>query len=197
MKAFYTFFYFLIYPFFNLCHPQKAIHRERIPEGAVLLCPNHTQACDPFMIAFAIGLKNRPQVMAKEELLRIPILGWIMRKAGIFAVERGKSDLSAMKRAMKVLKEGEKLLIFPEGTRSRTGELGEGKAGVSMISIHTGAPILPIYMPPKKKWFRRTPVVFGEPYLPTVAGRRGTSEEYEAIAKDLMARIAALKEEAK
>ena len=196
-KAVYTFFYYLFWPFFNLFHPQKPIHAERVPEGAALLCPNHTQACDPFLVAFAVKLKNRPQVMAKEELMHLPFLGWLMKNAGVFGVGRGKADMSAIKRSIKALKEGEKLLVFPEGTRSKDGTIGEGKSGVSMIAIHAGVPIVPIYMPPKKKWFRRTPVVFGEPYVPTVAGKRGTSEEYDAIAKDLMARIAALEAEAK
>ena len=87
---------------------------------------------------------------------------------------------------------GDKLLLFPEGTRSKDGEMGEGKRGVAMIAVRTGVPILPIYIPAEKKWFRRTPVVFGEPYLPQVESRRGSAEEYEAIAADLIDRIAGL-----
>ncbi len=192
MKAFYSFFYYLIWPFFNLLHPIRAIGRENIPEGAALICPNHTQTCDPFMIAFAVKLKNRLRVMAKAELMDLPVLGWMMKTAGVFGVERGKSDVGAIKQAMKCLRDGEKLLLFPEGTRSRDGTLGKAKGGAAMLSIRTGAPIVPVYMPPKKRWFRPTPVVFGAPYIPQVQTRRGSAEEYEAAAEDLMARIADL-----
>lgn len=197
MKTVFAILYCLAYPFFNLVHPSKAIHKENIPEGAALLCPNHTKASDPLFVVFAMGLCHRPQVMAKEEIMRIPVLGWLLSKAGVFAVARGKSDVGAVKRALKCLKSGDKLLIFPEGTRSKDGDLGEGKTGVAMMALRTGAPIVPIYMPAKKKWFGRTPVVFGEPFYPKAENGRGGSEDYERIAAELMERIAALAEEAK
>lgn len=194
MKAFYTLIYCLLWPFFNLAHPCKAIGRENIPEGAALFCPNHTSLTDPLFAVFALRLRNRPQVMAKAEVMELPILGWLLKKAGVFAVERGKSDVGAIKHALKALKGGEKLLLFPEGTRSKTGELGQAKGGAAMLAVRTGVPIVPMYIPAKKPWFCRTPVVFGTPYFPHVAGPKGTAEEYEAIARDLMERIAGLKE---
>lgn len=197
MKIFYTIIYCAVWPFFNLVHPCRAIGREHIPEGPVILCPNHTRLSDPLFAVFAMGLKNRPQVMAKAELLAIPVLGWLLGKAGVFAVDRGKSDIGAIKRAMKCLKSGGKLLMFPEGTRSQDENLGDAKAGAAMLSVRTGAPLLPIYIPAKKKWFRRTPVVFGEPYIPRTRTGRGSAEEYRAIASGLMDRIAALEERAR
>lgn len=194
MKQVFTLLYLIVWPFFNLVHPGRAIGRENIPDGPVLLCPNHTRLSDPLFVVFALTLKHRPQVMAKAELMEIPVLGWLLSKAGVFAVERGKSDVTAIKRAMKCLKSGDKLLIFPEGTRYKDGVMGEAKTGVAMLALRTGTPILPIYIPAKKKWFGRTPVVFGEPYLPQTETRHGSAQEYEEISKDLMARIAALKE---
>lgn len=129
--------------------------------------------------------------------MKIPVLGWLLGKAGVFAVARGKSDIGAVKRSLKCLKDGDKLLIFPEGTRSRDGDLGEGKTGVAMMALRTNAPIVPIYIPAKKKWFGRTPVVFGEPFYPKAENGRGNAEDYERIAAELMDRIAALAEEAK
>lgn len=197
MKTVYAILYCIAWPFFNLVHPCRAVGRQRVPDGPVILCPNHTRLSDPLFVAFALGLRFRPQVMAKAELLEIPILGWLLKKAGIFAVERGKSDVAAVKRAMKCLKSGDKLLLFPEGTRYKDGKMGEGKTGVALLSLRTGAPILPMYIPAKKKWFGRTPVVFGEPYLPQTETRHGSAEEYEAITRDLMERIAALEAQAK
>lgn len=198
MKTVFAILYCIVFPFFNLFHPSKPIHRENIPEGAALLCPNHTRASDPLFVVFAMSLRHRPQVMAKEEIMRIPVLGWLLSKAGVFAVARGKSDVGAIKRALKCLKDGDKLLMFPEGTRSKDGDMGEGKTGVALLALRTGAPIVPIYIPAKKNWFRRTPVVFGEPFYPQVeGGKKGNAEDYERIAAELMSRIAALEEQAK
>lgn len=197
MKTVYAIIYCIVWPFFNLFHPCKAVGRESVPEGAVILCPNHTRMSDPFFVVFALGLKIRPRVMAKAELMNVPVIGWLLKKTGVFAVERGKSDVGAVKEAIKCLKGGDKLLLFPEGTRHRDGTLDEsGKTGAAMFSVRTGAPLLPIYIPAEKKWFRRTAVVFGQPYLPRVEGRKGSSEEYKAIAKELMRRIAELEEQA-
>lgn len=196
MKTVFAILYCIIYPFFNLVHPCKPIHRERLPEGGALLCPNHTKLTDPLFVVFALGLKTRPQVMAKAEFMRLPVIGWILSKAGVFAVDRGKADVTAVKRALKCLKEGDKLLMFPEGTRSKDGNMGEARTGAAMFALRTGVPIVPMYIPAEKKWFRRTPVVFGEPFYPTAEGKKGTAEDYERIAEELMERISALKVEA-
>lgn len=198
MKTWYPLLYCVVWPFFKLFHPSKAIGREHIPEGAAILCPNHTRMSDPFFVVFAMGLSIRPRVMAKAELMGVPVIGWILKKAGVFAVERGKSDVGAVKEAIKCLKGGDKLLLFPEGTRHKDGTIDEsGKTGAAMFAVRTGSPIVPIYIPAEKRWFRPTPVVFGEPFFPQTEGRKGSAEEYKAIAKELMSRIAALEEQAR
>lgn len=193
MNIVYAIVYCIAWPFFNLVHPCRAIGREHIPQGGVLVCPNHTAMSDPLLLVFAFHLEHQCRVMAKEEVMRVPILGWILGKAGVFGVKRGKADVGAIKQAMQFLKNGEKLLLFPEGTRVREGE-GDAKTGAAMLAVRCGVPILPVYIPEKKRWFRRTPVVIGEPYTPQVASRKGSAEEYEAITADLMERIYALKE---
>ena len=192
MKTVFAILYCIVWPFFNLVHPCRAVDWENMPDGPVVLCPNHTSANDPLFVVFALTLKHRPQVMAKAELISIPVLGWLLEKAGVFAVERGKSDVGAIKRAMKCLKSGDKLLMFPEGTRSQDETMGDAKTGAAMLAVRTGSPILPIYIPAEKKWFGRTPVVFGEAYIPKTENGKGSAEEYKAIARDLMDRIAAL-----
>ena len=194
MRMFYAVIYTIIWPFFNLVHPHRAIGRERIPEGGVLVCGNHTSLSDPLFLAFAFHKKYQLRPMAKAELLRVPFIGWSFKRVGVFGVERGKSDVGAIKQAMKYLKEGEKVLLYPEGTRVRAsrGEESEPKTGAAMLAVRCGVPILPVYVPEKKRWFGRTPVVIGEPYLPHVESRKGTQEEYEAITAALMARIRAL-----
>lgn len=198
VERWYKLIYCVIYPFFNLVHPSKAIGRENLPEGGALICANHTKASDPFFIVFAFGLKNRVCAMAKAEIMRVPVIGWLLGKAGVFGIERGKADVGAIKTAMKKLKAGEKMVMFPEGTRvDEEAEDHEAKTGVAMLSLRTGVPIVPVYIPGKKNWFRPTPVVIGEPYHPKTAGKRATPEEYQAIADDLMERIFALAEQVK
>ena len=198
MRTFYAVIYAVIWPFFNLVHPNRVIGKAHIPEGAALVCGNHTALSDPVLLAFAFGRRRQIRPMAKAELLKIPILGWILRHIGVFGVERGKSDVAAIKQAMTLLRAGEKVLIYPEGTRVRAsrGEHSEPKTGAAMLAVRCGVPILPVFIPEKKRYFRRTPVVIGEPYLPKVETRKGTQEEYEAITQDLMERIRALEAQA-
>ena len=186
--------YAIIWPFFNLVHPVKAVGRENIPEGAAVICPNHSAASDPFYVVFAFGRKNPMWAMAKQEVLNWPVVGWILGKAGVFGVDRGSADLKAAKTALRCLKENRKLLMFPEGTRVHEGENVEAKAGAALFATRTGSPLLPVYIPTRKRLFRSNTVVIGKPYYPQIAGRKATTEELQAIANDLMERVRALGE---
>ena len=187
----YSILWTIIWPFFSLCHPCRAIGKENLPEGGALFCANHSCLNDPVCL--------RP--MAKSEFMNIPVLGWLLKKAGVFAVDRGKSDVTAIKTAIKYLKSGEKVLLFPEGTRvkggvDKYGHESEAKSGAAMLAVRTGVPIVPVYIPEKKNWFRFTNIVIGEPYYPQVESKKGTAEEYQVIAEDLMERIHALEAKA-
>lgn len=183
------FLYLIIWPFFNLCHPVRVIGRERIPEGPALVCPNHSTIGDPFYVVFAFGYRFPMWAMAKIQIMRVPVIGFLLSKAGVFGVDRGHSDIKAVKTALRCLKEGNKLLIFPEGTRVEEGENVEAKGGAALFATRTGVPIIPVYVPTHKPWFRPVTVVIGEPYHPQIAGRRPTNAESHAISKDLMERI--------
>lgn len=202
MKSVYTTIWCIAAPFFSLAHPCRLIGKERLPEKGGLFCANHSSMIDPICLAVALGVKWHMHAMAKAEVLRWPILGWVLKKAGIFGVERGKSDIGAIKTAMKYLKNDEMVLIFPEGTRikdgvDRFGNESEAKAGAAMLAVRTGAPLVPVYIPPKKRWFRFTNIVIGEPFYPQVESKKGSAEEYQAIAEDLMSRVYALEAESK
>ena len=191
--------YRIIYPivwiFFNLFHPCRAIGREHIPEGGAVICGNHTHASDPFFIVFAFRRCNPLAIMAKAELLQVPVIGPILRLVGVFGVDRGKSDVGAIKHALRLLKEGRKLLLFPEGTRVKEGADVEAKTGAAMLALRAGVPIVPVWIPSKRKWFRRTDVLIGEPFFPQAAGRRPTAEDYDRVTEEMMTRIEALKEQ--
>ena len=181
--------YAIIWPFFNLMRPLRVHGRERIPEGAAVICPNHTTAGDPFYVVFAFGRHYPLRAMAKVQIMRVPVIGWLLSKAGVFGVDRGAADMHAVKTALKYLKWGDKLLMFPEGTRVHEGEHVEAKTGAALFATRAGVPLLPVYIQSKKKWFRRNTVVIGAPYMPAYEGRKPTAEELQAIAHDLMDRV--------
>lgn len=197
MRRLYTILWYVVWPFFSLVHPCRLVGRENLPANGGLFCANHSSLNDPICLMLAVGSKHQMRAMAKAEFMNIPVLGWLLRKVGIFGVERGKSDVTAIKTAMRYLKNGENVLMFPEGTRIRDGvdkhgNEGEAKAGAAMLAIRTGAPLVPVYIPTKKRWFRFTTVVIGEPYYPQVESKKVSAEEYRAVAEDLMGRIYAL-----
>jgi len=194
MDWFFHLLYCVVWPYFRLIHPVRAVGRENIPEGPAVICPNHTTAGDPFYVVFAFGFRWPMRAMAKMEIMRMPFIGWILSKAGVFGVNRDNTDLKAVKTAMKFLKEGDKLLMFPEGTRVHEGEDVQAKVGAALFATRTGVPLLPVYIQRKKKRFRRNTVVIGEPYYPEYEGRKPTSEELQVIARNLMDRVRALGE---
>ena len=134
------------------------------------------------------------RAMAKIEIIRWPVVGPVLEKCGVFGVDRGNTDLKAARMAMKSLKEGSKLLMFPEGTRVKEQGAEEAKGGAILFATRTGAPIVPVYCGGKKKLFKRSTVIFGEPYHPQFAGRRPTPEEIRMLSDELLEKIYALKE---
>jgi len=194
MNRFYRVVYAFIAPLIRLFFPHRAVGLENLPEGGALLCANHVSGWDPFLIAVALPIDSRLTVMAKDQLFHIPVVGWFLRSAGVFPVKRGGNDLAAMKTAIRSLSGGNRLLVFPEGTRVDGESGGEAKGGVTVMAARTGVPMVPVYCGPRHKFLRRTTVVFGEPYTPVIAGRRPTAEENRQAAEEILRRIYALSE---
>lgn len=186
--------YFIIWPIYNILRPVRAIGRENIPDGPAVICPNHSSNRDPFHVVYAFGWKYPMRAMAKIQIMRLPFIGWILDRAGVFGVDRDKTDIKAVKTALGMLKRGNKLLIFPEGTRVRGGEDVEAKTGAAMFATRTGVPLLPVYILQKKKLFARTVVVIGKPFFPKFEGRKPTPEELDTITRELMEQVHALGE---
>lgn len=135
---------------------------ENLPaKGPVILAANHKSNLDPFYIA--IALKRKVHFLAKDELFRNPMLGWLMGKLGTVQVRRGESDREAIAKALGILKQQEVLGIFVEGTRRRDIQgVGDLKTGAAMLSHHSKTPIVPVGIIRRG---RNVHVVFGEPIL--------------------------------
>lgn len=172
--------------------------RENLPKHGALLCPNHASDIDPVLIGLCLPIDYHLHFMAKAELFQNRLLGWFLRALGAFPVNREGTDIQAVKTAMKVIREDENLLIFPEGTTihggigSHDGLPAHAHSGIAMIGVHSGAALIPVFVGGEKKLFRKTTIVFGEPYIPQITGRRGTSEELQKIADDVLREAYAL-----
>jgi len=172
--------------------------RENLPKHGVLLCPNHASDIDPVLIGLCLPIDYHLHFMAKIELFQNRLLGWFLRALGAFPVNREGTDIQAVKTAMKVIHEGENLLIFPEGTTIHGG-IGfhdglpaHAHSGIAMIGVRSGATLIPVFVGGEKKLFHKTTIIFGEPYIPQITGRRGTSEELQRIADDVLREAYAL-----
>lgn len=186
MNRFFRFVHMFVGRLFLVLHPVKVEGMERLPRHGVLLCPNHSSNWDPVLLVASLPVDYRLHVMAKNQLFKNPILGWIMTKLGAFPVDRGGSDLAAVKTAIQSIKSGDNLMVFPEGTRvEREGDV-RAKGGAAMIAVRTGAILVPVFVDGKKRLFRKTRLIFGEPYYPTVSGRHGTADELQEIADTVL-----------
>lgn len=186
--------YSVLYPIFRILYPVKVQGRENIPEGAAVVCPNHSYWNDPFCVVFSFGKQFVMRAMAKKEIIDWPVVGSILTKCGVVGVDRGNTDMKAARQSMKFLREGSKLLMFPEGTRVHEGESVEAKAGAALFATRCDVPMLPVYIHNTKKLFRASTVIIGKPYVPVYEGRKASAEELQNIARELQSRIYALGE---
>jgi 1-acyl-sn-glycerol-3-phosphate acyltransferase len=157
----YRFFRFLLRIFYRLIFRYEVIGHEHIPQrGAVLLCTNHISNLDPPLVG--CSLKREVAFMAKNELFKIPVLSFLLRSFGAFPVKRGGADKQALKTGLTVLESGKVLGIFPEGTRSKTGELGPGFPGVGMFALKGDSSVIPVAIIGRYRPFQKMRVAIGQ-----------------------------------
>ena len=189
-ERWYHFLYILVWPIVRIFYPCKAYGVENIPKGACIICPSHSNLPDPFFISLAMGWDSFIHHMAKASTRKIPFFGYVMEKMGSIFVHRGEADIDAYKKCIRVLQAGEKLMLFPEGTRVHGDDVIPAKTGVIRMAAKTKVPIVPVYLPRDKKIFHPFKFVFGTPYYIENAGKN----DYERLAQELMDKIWALKD---
>lgn len=142
---------------------------EKVRDGRpFVIAPNHISMLDPVLIAIIVMDWRRLIVIAKQELFKNPLFGWFLRCMGAVAIDRGKGDTSTLDKVTEQCKNGKGLLIFPEGTRTKTGKLGPLKGGTFLIAGQAGADVLPCRLiyhtrDGRLHMFHRVRVCFGEP----------------------------------
>ena len=176
---------------------------ERLPRaGGLLVVANHKSYLDPALVGSIIP--RQIHYLAKRELFTMPLLGRWVRSHHAIPIDRHGFDRRAITRCVELLRSGEALLVFPEGTRILEPYLGEPLEGVAWIAVRSGVPILPIHLrgtwARERRWFRRGGIRIrvGEPFrLPPVPGGRARRAEYPVIAEAILDAIRRLGESSK
>ncbi|MBV6714617.1 lysophospholipid acyltransferase family protein [Paenibacillus chitinolyticus] len=172
---------------YSLLFRIRVIGKDNIPEhGGVLLCSNHISNFDPPLVG--IRLKRKVHFMAKAELFQIPVLGLIISKIGAFPVKRGGVSKETIKGTLNLLRDGNVLGIFPEGSRKNPGV---GKKGAAMFALKSGAAVVPTAIIGDYKVFGRMTVIYGEPLDLTPFSEAG-SADLEQVTEYIMQEIQTL-----
>lgn len=193
----------LVLAIFGRC---RYIDPDNVPKtGAVIIAPNHVSYLDP--PTAGSGYRRVTHFMAKQELFKIPVLGWLIKAVGSFPVKQHSADRNALRTALELLSKGEVVCIFPEGTRSLDGKLLPAQAGIGMIALKSRAPVVPValigterVLPPHSFFFHfsRVTVVYGRPMTFDDLYNRGLEREaVEEVGRRIMSAIASLLEKHK
>ena len=178
----------------------KIVSLKNVPrKGGLILAPNHVSYLDP--PAVGAGTPRHVHFMAKKELFQPRLLGSVLRAVGSFPVSRGTADRKAIKRAIDLLEQGQVVCMFPEGTRSEDGKLGNAEVGVGLVALKSKVPVVPIAVIgtdtvlPVHGGLSRHPVkiVYGKPLtFPDLYEGRESREAMEEIGRRIMSAIAEL-----
>src|ERR671937_1917026 len=167
---------------------------EHLPEGGFVLAANHTSNFDPWALGMPLWPRRQLRFMAKSELF-FPVLAPILRAGGAFKVRRGEGDVEAVRTAVELVREGEIVVMFPEGTRREKGlrkkHVARAHTGAARIALSTGAPLVPAAIAGTDRLSRLGPlrVAYGEPLDLSDLDGLDTKHAAEAATQRLMARI--------
>ena len=167
---------------------------EHLPDDGFVLAANHTSNFDPWALGLPLWPRRQLRFMAKSELFRTP-LAPILRAGGAFKVRRGEGDVEAMRTAAELVREGEIVVMFPEGTRRKKGlrkkHVARAHTGAARIALTAGAPLVPAAIAGTDRLTRLEPlrVAYGEPLDLSSLDGLDQKRAAEAATELLMARI--------
>ena len=202
MTLTYNIFYNLAKLLARVFFRMRVVHPERMVEsGPLILAVNHTSFFDPPLA----GICSRRGVyyLARKTLLKWPFFGPLFPAMNVIPVERDGNDMSALREVIKKIKDGNGVVLFPEGTRSKDGNIQPARAGIGFVIAKTGAPVLPMRIfgaydafpkNSKRLHFTQITVVIGEPlvFSPNDLAS-ATRETYQKLSDRVMEAIAALR----
>jgi 1-acyl-sn-glycerol-3-phosphate acyltransferase len=163
--------------------------REHIPKsGGIILCANHAHAIDPILVGLAV--KRKLQFIAKKELFENKALAALIGALGAFPVDRETTDIIAYKTAIKLLQNGEALLLFSQGTRRKTIDISNNKSGAAFFGIKARAPIIPVGITATYKTFSTVRIHIGKPInLDKYSGAKLKTELLNEVTEETMRQI--------
>jgi 1-acyl-sn-glycerol-3-phosphate acyltransferase len=177
----------------RLVYGFRAIQSTNVPaSGPVIVACNHVSYLDP--VVLGIGFTRPVTYLAKKELFAIPVLGPIIVGLGVYPLDREAGGVAAVRAALRALKEGRCVGIFPEGTRNLTGQV-EGKGGAALLGALSGAPVVPAAISGTRRArpFQPIRVIYGEPII-VKRQRKADGDDLEKWTEEIMRRIRALEE---
>lgn len=173
---------FILMPIMRIIMPFKVYHKDRVLEGggSLYIC-NHYRKMDIFYMA---SLDKKPvHFIAKAELFKNPIAKRLFTRLGVIAVNRDSNDITALLKGLKYLKAGQKLSLFPEGTRNKgEQELLELKGGAGLFAVKAKVPIQPVMQYTKARYFKKNYLIVGQPFeLSSYYGKKLSSADFDDI----------------
>ena len=185
----------------------RVYNPERVPlNGPVILASNHTSYIDPPLVG--AGLRRGINYLAREDLFRFPVVGWVLHNWNTVPVDRDGGGAKGLKAILDRLLDGGAIILFPEGTRSRDGKLQPARSGIGLTVIKSTAPVIPVRVFGTFEAFgrhmrfpkpRRVAVKYGEPmFFEALRAEAKTCSKprlkqiYQTVADELMAAIAKL-----
>ncbi len=187
----YNFARIVFWLYLHLFNRYKVVGKENIVwDGPTIVYGNHSSDFDIFLLT--VTFRRHIYFMAKKSLFETPVIKWFVKAYKAFPVDRDKNDLAAIKTALRLLKDGKQVGIFPEGTRVLDEQDSNAKGGVAMFAYKTGATLVPVRMKYKRRLnlFNRYDVIIGKPIRPEELGIvQGTSDEYKAVGTKLMEHV--------
>jgi 1-acyl-sn-glycerol-3-phosphate acyltransferase len=189
------------YIFFKLFHRHRVYGLENLPKGPAIIAPNHLSLYDPPLVSCSIP--EELHFVAKKGLFDSTLFASIITYLNAHPISGSEQDLTTIKLICRLLQNGNKVVIFPEGSRSEDGELLELKQGVGMLAIRNNVPIVPVHIsgtfevwPIHNKWprlFGRTSCTIGKPIHPDQYDHLSKKEAQAAITKDLQSALIGLR----
>ena len=204
--GFYKLIKVVLFRLYRVFFDLKVYGVDNVPEDSrgVIFAPNHASFLDPPILG--ISLKKPVHLLAKEYVFKVRGLGRPLYWLVVLSIKSESDDFRSMRRIMRTLKEGGRLVIFPEGTRTTDGQFREVEGGAGFFAVKSRAHVVPVYIsgtfdafPKGAKWFRCRPVrvYYGKPFIPVEdAELMAAKDPYLAVSQRIMAEIKKVKDSA-
>ncbi len=197
MKFFYRFILFVAFLFFKIFYRLKVYGRENFVKGKAILAANHCSYYDPPIVA--VSSPEEIYFLARKKLFKVPLLGKAIKALNSLPVSRKPSDKDTFKKIEVILNRGKKILLFPEGERTHTGEIQKLLGGVGLMVYRNNCIVIPTYIEGTFKiWNRKKKVpkifgkvicVFGRPIDPSIIKNMDKNEAIEKISDEIKASL--------